>query len=258
MKICILGAGNVASHLARAFCQANHDVVVWNRSESPLLAISEELQCRCTTDVRELPTDADAYIISVKDDAVRRVAELLSSTLSCTKPVVAHTAGSVSLEVLSGHFENAGVFYPLQTFSKDKSLNYSEVPFFVEGSGVVIKTLRDLAGTVSEHVYEMSSEQRKILHLASVFACNFTNHCYAISEKILSEISIPFNVMLPLIRETLDKVATMTPVKSQTGPAAREDYDVIESQMSLLEGNEVEQELYRLFSKNIITYKHND
>ena len=253
MKICILGAGNVATHLARAFSQARHDVAVWNRSEAALRPIAAELGCPCTTEMDALPKDADVYIISVKDDAVAPVAKQLALCLGETKAMVAHTAGSLPKSLVDGCFENGGVLYPMQTFSRNKTLEYSKIPFFVEEQGDVLKML---AESVSESVYILTSEQRKVLHLASVFACNFTNHCYAISEEILKEIDIPFAALLPLINETTAKVNSLPPREAQTGPAVREDYTVMDAQTALLEGRPGLQDIYKRISKSIIEYKN--
>ncbi|MBO4730702.1 MAG: DUF2520 domain-containing protein [Bacteroidaceae bacterium] len=252
MKIVILGAGNVASHLARAFSGAGHKVAVWNRSESSLKLIAGELGCPCTTDMEALPKDADAYIISVRDDAVDSVAEQLAHTLGKTKATVAHTAGSLPKSLLDERFEHGGVLYPMQTFSRDKALDYKEIPFFVEEQGDVLKWL---ALTVSEHVFSLTSEQRKVLHLASVFACNFSNHCYTIAEDILKQIDIPFAVLLPLIKETTQKASILSPREAQTGPAVREDETVLGSQIDLLDSRPDLRDIYIRMSNSIIKYK---
>ena len=252
-KIVVLGAGNVASHLARAFSGVGHEVAVWNRSETALEPIAAELACLCTTDMHALPKDADAYIISVKDDAVDSVAEQLAHTLGKTKATVAHTAGSLPKSLLDKHFKNAGVLYPMQTFSRDKALDYKEIPFFVEEQGDV---LRLLALTVSEHVFSLTSEQRKVLHLASVFACNFANHCYTIAEDILKQIDIPFSALLPLIKETTQKVGVLSPREAQTGPAVREDTTILSRQTALLDSRPDLRDIYIRMSESIIDYKN--
>ena len=252
MKIVILGAGNVASHLARAFSRADHDVTMWNRSEGSLKLIADELNCPCTTDMDALPKDADVYIISVKDDAVDSVAEQLAHTLGKTKAAVAHTAGSLPKSLLDERFEYGGVLYPMQTFSRDKELDYKEIPFFIEEHSDVLKRL---ALTVSEHVYSLTSEQRKVLHLASVFACNFANHCYMIAEDILKQIDIPFAALLPLINETTSKINALSPRDAQTGPAVREDDTVLGRQIHLLDSRPDLRDIYIRMSNSIINYK---
>lgn len=251
-KIVLLGAGNVATHLARAFSGAGHEIAVWNRSEAALKFIVAELGCPCATDMDALPKDADVYIISVKDDAVDSVAEQLAHTLGKTKAIVAHTAGSLPKSLLDRHFENAGVIYPMQTFSREKALDYKEIPFFIEEEDDVLKRL---ALTVSEHVFTLTSEQRKVLHLASVFACNFANHCYTIAEDVLRQIDIPFATLLPLIKETTQKVSVLSPREAQTGPAVREDDTVLGRQIHLLDSRPDLRDIYILMSNSIISYK---
>lgn len=258
MNISILGAGNVATHLARAFSGAGHRVAVWNRSETGLLPLRGDLGCFCTVDMAALPIDTDVYIIAVKDDAVASVAHLLAEATRKHphfRSLVAHTAGSLPMSLLEDCFGHCGVFYPMQTFSKSKPLDYSKIPFFVEEKG---NQLKQLARSVSEHVFNLTSEQRKVLHLASVFACNFANHCYSIAEDVLKKIGVPFTALLPLIGETTDKVSVLSPLEAQTGPAVREDQVVMNSQLQLLSGNPDLQEIYARMSESIIKFKSHD
>ena len=252
-KVVLLGAGNVATHLARAFCRVGHQVYVWNRSELPLNAISEELHCLCTTDMTLLPADADVFIIAVKDDAIPLVTQLLKEHIANPCGIVAHTAGSCSLGILQEYYCHCGVLYPMQTFSKQKQLDYSRIPFFIEEEG---ETLLGLAKTISPMVYRLNSEQRKHLHLASVFACNFVNHCYTIAEEVLRDINVPFSVLIPLIEETTDKVKNIPPAQAQTGPAVRKDRSVMDEHLRLLDDNKDLQQIYSYMSNSII--KHNN
>lgn len=254
MKIAILGAGNVATHLCKAFAGAGHEVAVWNRSQQSLAPLQQ--LAVCTTRMADLPKDVDLYLISVKDDAVANVAAQLHSTVGEPTAIVAHTAGSLDMGMLKEHFCNCGVLYPMQTFSTAKALDYSKIPFFVEATGEGVVTLENLARSVSDTVYRLSSEQRRYLHLASVFACNFTNHLFAVSEEVLGNIGLPLSMMHPLIAETIDKVYTIGPVRGQTGPAVREDCNIMNAQMQLLSSNAELQEMYKLISQNIINYKH--
>lgn len=255
MKLCILGAGNVATHLATAFVGVGHDVTVWNRNEAGLDMVNSLHNCHSTTRLDFLPKDADVYLISVRDDALNDIAEALRGVLGRTDAIIAHTAGSVALHVLETRFTHCGVLYPMQTFSKTKPLDYSAIPFFIEGKGGAERVLWRLAESVSANVYVADSHQRKTLHIASVFACNFVNHCFAISERILSEANVPFRVMLPLIQETIAKVQIMSPSQGQTGPAVREDHTIMDEHIRMLCDKPIEQEIYKLLSQNIINYK---
>ena len=253
MKVAILGAGNVASHMARALSGVGHDVALWNRSEAALVPLRVELNVSCTTDLAALPSDADVYLISVKDDAVAAVAQQLAE-VGCTAAVYAHTAGSLPKSLLEPYFKHSGVLYPMQTFSKGKALDYSKIPFFVEEENNI---LHELALTISERVYTLSSEQRKVLHTASVFACNFANHCCTIASELLRDIGVPFSALLPLVDETVAKLSVLPPNEAQTGPAIREDYGVIDAQISLLDAYPDWREIYTRLTSSIITHKHN-
>ena len=166
----------------------------------------------------------------------------------------AHTAGSMPLELFQGPAHHYGVFYPMQSFSKERRINFSEVPVFLEASDVQTLTLlKTLSATLTPHIYELSTDERRYLHLAAVFACNFANHCYALSAEILQQHGLPFNVMLPLIDETARKVHYLSPLEAQTGPAIRYDLNVINKQQQLLDDPAMK-ELYERLSKSI--YQH--
>ena len=156
------------------------------------------------------------------------------------------------MSVFQGHAAHYGVLYPMQTFSKGKEVDFSEIPVFVEASDALADAvIQRLARSVSGSVYQVSSAQRRYIHLSAVFACNFVNHCYALSADILAEHGVPFSVMLPLIDETARKVHLMEPRQAQTGPAVRYDENVIHRQLQLLDGDDTLQDVYRLMSQSI-------
>lgn len=223
----LIGAGNVAS-----FLKAN-------------VKLPFELTCvggRQRT--CPIPKDADLYVISVSDRAIRSVAEELKDT----EGLVVHTAGSVPMDVLPQH--RRGVLYPLQTLSKRRLLPALKVPFYIEASQEQdLALLRELAESMGSKAEPMDSERRKYLHLAAVFCCNFVNHLYSISADILAEHDIPFSAMLPLIHETADKVEQLSPHDAQTGPAVRWDEEVMAQQMALLDDEQ--RQLYQLLSNSI-------
>ena len=156
------------------------------------------------------------------------------------------------MSVWEGHAERYGVFYPMQTFSKQREVKFQEVPFFVEAKRPEdVELLKAVAATLSEKVYEASSEQRKSLHLAAVFICNFTNHMYALAAELLKKYNLPFDVMLPLIDETARKVHELEPKTAQTGPAIRYDENVIGNHLRMLADDPAMQRLYELLSRSI-------
>lgn len=257
MKVCVLGAGNVAGHLIEAFGAVGCHISVWNHAEESLRLLRRN-GCTffCTTDMKKLPIDADIYIISVKDNAVCEVAKDLSVAMPDIKKTVVHTAGSLSADILKPYFDLYGVMYPMQTFSKTKALDYSKIPFFIEGSETVLSLLRELLLPISKNLFVLEGNKRRVLHLASVFACNFVNHNIAIAFSLLDTIDVPHSMLIPLISETLDKLNYCTPIDGQTGPAVREDYNVMASHMEMLDGFPLLKQIYQLESESIVEFKH--
>lgn len=254
----MIGAGNVATHLAKAFTKAGHEVAeVVSRTMPSAAELAQKVGCKACTTEDFKDNGSDLYVISVKDDAVAEVAQKLIPQTPAS--MWAHTAGSLSMEVLYGtdgtlreRFPSLriGVFYPMQTFSKDNPVDFNKVSLFIE-SNTCNEELTQLARSISPRVYQLDSIGRRRLHLAAVFACNFVNHCYAISEELLSEMSLPFEVILPLIDETARKVHQLPPRKAQTGPAVRGDQEIIRRQMQLLKDKTAWQEIYQLMTENI-------
>ena len=161
-------------------------------------------------------------------------------------------AGSIPMSMFRGMALHYGVLYPMQTFSKQREVDFLKIPCFVEANDeFALRQIGDLAHQVSQRVYQLSSEDRRYLHLSAVFACNFVNHCYAISQDILQERGIPFDVMLPLIDETAAKVHELSPMDAQTGPAVRYDTNVIRAQGALLKANPIVKDIYDRMSMSI-------
>lgn len=250
MDIVFVGAGRLATNLALALRQKGHRIVaVYSRTMASAVALSDAVGGMPTDSIAALPEEADAFILSVKDTVLTELISRLSEGRA--SQVFLHTAGSMPLSVFGSH-RHGGVVYPMQTFSKERLVDFSRVPIFIEGSDAVAETMaRDIARSVSHDVHRLSSEDRKHLHLAAVFACNFSNHCYALAARILEQHGLPFSVMLPLIDETARKVDTMHPLDAQTGPAIRYDENVIEAQKRLLADEPLMRDIYDLMSKSI-------
>ena len=271
MKIVLIGAGNLATHLGKALHAAGHDMLqVFSRTMQSAETLASLLDAEPLTDIAQVRDDADVYIFSVKDSAlVQLVAQLCRheadglgedgavNALRKAKKgeherVFLHTAGSMPLSVFKGMAQHYGVLYPMQTFSKQREVDFSIIPCFVEANDEFAqKQIEGMAREISGRVYQLSSEDRKYLHLSAVFACNFANHCYAISQELLEEHGIPFDVMLPLINETAAKVHEMKPKDAQTGPAVRYDENVIGKQSKLLENHPHFKKVYDSMSKSI-------
>jgi len=251
--VVILGAGNVATHLALALFKSNYKIrFVYNRSINSAKELAQQINAVYSNDINSVPVDADLYLISVKDDAMEEVA----NSLKKNNGIVVHTAGGISLDVLK-NYKNFGVFYPLQTFTKSRPVDFCEVPIFIEFSNENVKgKLFNLAYSITKNVIEADSEKRKVIHLAAVFSCNFVNHMYTISSELLKKSDISFDLLKPLITETVNKAIDMQPENAQTGPALRNDKKVMENHLKMLSEYPEFEKIYRFVSKSI--YKLQD
>lgn len=254
-RIVMIGAGNVATHIARTLVSVGcAPIQVWSRSENSARMLASEIGCGAVTDIDRVVSDADIYIISVADKALENV---IMQLCGChAKGVFVHTAGTMPMQLFEGRAEHYGVLYPMQTFSKQKKLDFSVVPCFVEASDEgALAVVRRLARLLSNRVYELSGDDRRWLHVAAVFACNFTNACCGMAARLLAEHGLDFSVMLPLVDETTRKLHTLTPAEAQTGPAARCDRNVMDSHLAMLKGEGDLQEVYRMMSEMIMKQK---
>ena len=249
MQIVLIGSGNVAFHLAKAFTEAQIPISqIFGRNTTELQKISEQFSIPSST---ETLADADLYIISVSDSSIAEVSSLIKNK----NVLVAHTSGSVSREALSGNYRKS-VFYPLQTFSKSKNLDYSKIPFFIDAENENDEEiLKNLASKISKNVMLANDEKRKYIHLTAVFACNFVNHLYAIAKEISDSQGIPFDYFLPLIDETTQKIHELEPKLAQTGPAIRNDEKVLKLHESLLTDEE-KLKIYKTLNESIKKMYH--
>ncbi len=248
MKVVILGAGNVASHLTRALLESTvHVAQIYNRTLEKAEAIAKPYNLAYTDKISEIQK-ADLYIISTSDEAIEEV----SYHIPFDDTLVVHTAGSLGIDSLKGDYRK-GVLYPLQTFSTDKAVRYEKVPFFIETENEEdFKKLEKLMLKVSEKVQKITSEQRATLHLSAVFVCNFVNYLYTIGEKVIEEAGLPFETLVPLIDETCQKIHEITPKQAQTGPAKREDQVIIEKHLAMLKNKNDWFQIYQLMTQGIV------
>lgn len=251
MDITFIGAGNLATNLGKALLAAGHNIIqVYSRTASSAETLAVTLGAEPVTDISLVRAGATVYILSLKDSALASVIQSLCHNIK--DGYFLHTAGSIGMNVFDGYACNYGVFYPMQTFSKEREVDFRVIPCFIEGcNDCVVSLIRELASTVSDHIYELSSEGRRTLHLAAVFASNFVNHCFSISSTLLSGCDIPFSVMYPLIDEVVGKSRTMSPVEAQTGPAVRYDTNVIERQAEMLRSEPLLRSIYEDMSRSI-------
>jgi len=247
--ICVIGAGNVATHLARALSDVANvrQIVSRHTQSSSRLAEIIGHGCQASTDLQSLLPDADFYLIAVNDDCI---ADVVASSPNYPG-IWAHTSGSVPIDVFASWKTRFGVFYPLQTFTRNVDVEMPKVPFFIEGSDRDATTsLLNLANKISASVEEADSQRRRLLHVAAVFACNYANLMWMEADEILKTGGLDIKCLMPLLEATLKKLYHTTPALAMTGPARRRDTDVIETHMRMLPADK--REIYRLLSQTII------
>lgn len=250
--IVIIGAGNVATQLGLALKKAKYPILqVLSKRKASASKLGIILNAEHTSSYSKLNLNADFYIIAVSDDAISEVAK----KLNLDKQIIVHTSGSVSLDVLKNSSTNIGVFYPLQTFSKERKANFRNIPICYEANNSKThQRLLLLARSISRTVKSINSDQRKSIHLAAVFACNFTNHFYSIAEDILKSNNMSLDILKPLIEETTNKIKENSPSDMQTGPAIRDDKKTVIKHIGMLTDKDQKQ-AYKLISKLILNTK---
>lgn len=249
LKVVMIGAGNVATHLTRAFIEKEiHILQIYSRTEASAKELAHKFDIPYTIHPDKVFTGADIYIYTIKDDILPG---FVANDFEKDK-IHIHTAGSVDIDIFKGHKINYGVLYPLQTFSKNKAINLAEIPLLIEfSSSDVEKKIKQLASIISQKIFTITSEQRLSLHISAIFACNFVNYMYLLANNLVEESGLDFEVLKPLILETADKIKYLQPVEAQTGPAIRYDKTVIDKHISQLKYNEDLSEIYKLLSEKI-------
>ncbi|WP_436861988.1 Rossmann-like and DUF2520 domain-containing protein [Acinetobacter haemolyticus] len=233
MRITFIGAGRVATHLAKVLHQQHHIVQVFSRDLANAENLASQVNAQAIDQFAQLDSRTDLVVIAVSDQVI---AEIMNSITSLVpQSLIVHTSGSTSLITIEQASQRTGVFYPLQTFSFDRDINWAETPLFVEATTPQdLALLTDLANSLSNRVYQYSSTQRQSLHLAAVFACNFTNYCYDMAKQVVDAEQVDFDLLFPLILETANKVISNEPKQMQTGPAMRGDQNILNMHTQLL------------------------
>lgn len=253
MRISLIGSGRVATHLAQALA-LQHDIV---NIYSPTLTNARQLAKRvggvAIDQLSALAPELDLLIIAVKDQAISACVAQLAPALAHV--LVVHTSGSTDLSVIATQHQRAGVFYPLQSFSFEREIDWSQTPMLIESAQSTDQALLfDLAASLSQRVYVYDSEQRLSLHLAAVFASNFSNYCYDIAAQILQQQQVDFDLLKPLIQETALKATQQAPHIGQTGPARRGDIQTIAQHQALLAQQQQHAfaDIYQIMSQGIL------
>jgi predicted short-subunit dehydrogenase-like oxidoreductase (DUF2520 family) len=251
--ISFVGAGNVAWHLAPALENVGHFVyevhTANGKSAKKLVGNLYNAQVKEDLDFSDSPSQI--FILAVPDDAIQSIVQEMKLP---EQSLIVHTSGSKGLDVLEYSSAAAtGVFYPLQTFSKNKKIDFDSIPFLLESENEeALNILKRLAKSLSKNIKLVSTAQRKQMHLAAVFSCNFTNHMMSISEKIMQNAGLDFSLLHPLISETVEKALKHSPYSVQTGPAKRGDLETLDKHMEMLQSDENVQEIYKLISQHIL------
>ncbi|MFY8008248.1 MAG: Rossmann-like and DUF2520 domain-containing protein [Flavobacterium sp.] len=248
IQVSVIGSGNVAHHLLKAFGASSEVEVVqvFARNKTSVEITNPKIE---VIEDWSLLKNVDLIIIAVTDDAIANVSE----QIPLNRQLVVHTSGSVALDALNDK-NRRGVFYPLQTFSKAKAIDYRSVPICIEAeTSGDFQILETLAKSITDYTYSVNSQQRQALHVAAVFVCNFTNHLYQIGAEICNENKLPFEILKPLIQETAQKIITLSPEDAQTGPAKRKDTQTINKHLAFLT-EENQKEIYKLLTKSIIDH----
>lgn len=251
MNITLIGAGNLATQLGIAAREAGHAIIqVYSHTLCNATALAEQCGAQAIDSLSKLSDTADIYVVAVKDAVLADVVS--EACRGREEKVFAHTAGSMPIDIFNGQARHYGVFYPMQTFSKQRKVDFSLIPVFTEYNDAKANSLiTALANSLSDKVTALSSADRRHLHLAAVFACNFANHCFSLAADVMERHGMTFDMLLPLIDETVEKVHEMHPLIAQTGPAIRYDENVLSRQRSLLDGDDLAQTIYDTMSKSI-------
>jgi predicted short-subunit dehydrogenase-like oxidoreductase (DUF2520 family) len=255
VKITIIGTGNVAFHLTKRFKETGF-ILAETVGRNPEMGknLAAQFQAKFQKNFNKIKTDSDLYIIAVSDSAIADVAAQLAQRLD--NQLVVHTSGAIPSSILQSYFKHYGSFYPLQTFSLNSKPDFEKIPIFINTNPPQYQAnfLKEIALKISPNVYELSDEKRVVLHIAAVFVNNFTNHLFSISEKILEAEGLPFDVLKPLIIETVNKIQEHSPQIMQTGPARRRDFGTIEKHMQYLAEYAPAEYwgLYKILTENIV------
>ena len=253
MRISFIGAGRVAYHLAKALGSQHQIVQICSRTFENAEWISLQVQAQAISNFENINADIDLMIIAVSDQSIKSVIEQISPFLKDV--CIVHTSGSTHLNALAKTHDKCGVFYPLQTFSLEREIDWENTPLFIEATKKKdLENLFDIANSLSNKVYSYNSEQRLSLHLAAVFACNFSNYCYDMAKQIVDAKHVDFSLLYPLIQETANKAVANNPKDMQTGPAMRGDENIIQMHTNMLMQDQREdlKSVYQLLSQQIL------
>jgi predicted short-subunit dehydrogenase-like oxidoreductase (DUF2520 family) len=247
LKVFFIGSGRLNQNFANAFLHTDIEMVgVYSKTQENTMAFSQKFKTAHYPDLKSIPNDCDVYFLGVNDSEICAVSQELD-----VNGIVIHCSGFLSIDLLNKH-KNRGVFWPIQTLSKDHYSNFSDVPICVEASDEMsLRILESLADKITKVPIFISEEKRKKLHIAAVFANNFTNHLFVLSKDFLHKNNLDFNLLMPLIQETVKKLSSIDPHLAQTGPASRKDLNTMYQHKLILENEEELLTIYQTISRSI-------
>jgi predicted short-subunit dehydrogenase-like oxidoreductase (DUF2520 family) len=258
MRISFYGSGNAAHHLAKGLHLAGHEIVqIWSRKAENAYHLATLVQAEGIADIRLFNTNIDVIIICIPDDYIAPASKTLAHICD-EKSLVCHCSGTVSSEVLSTYFHRYGVFYPLQTLSKERAIDASDIPIGITAhDGYSLSILMTLSQAFSSYSRVISDEERRLIHLPAVLVNNFTNALYDMAFKYCEQQDLPFEFLIPLIQETANKIAAgLTPEEAMTGPARRNDQNTIIKHLNLIENDATLSRIYQQLSLYITKLYH--
>lgn len=253
-NISIIGSGNLAWHLTQSLENAGHFIPeIYSRDPKNAGKLSKKLyDTRVSKSLDFRGSESEIFIVSVSDGAIENVVEKIQLP---ERAILVHTSGSKPMNMLESASDRFGVFYPLQTFTKGATISFKSIPICLEASSSrVEKVLKKLALSLSKDIHYLRSKERRQLHLAAVFACNFTNHMLTLAQEIMEEQDVDAEVLHPLIAETINKGFTLDPMNAQTGPAIRGDAEVMKEHLKILRPRKDLQKIYKLLSQHIFDH----
>ncbi len=247
-KVVFIGAGNLATNLAKELYLHSFDILqIYSRTLESASLLAKQVDSEPIDCILNINPDADLYIFSVKDSVIND----LICQIPSNNALWVHTAGSLPLDIFNNKVNRFGVIYPFQTFSKDRLVDFKEIPFFIEANNELDENLLlKFCQKISTKVYKLTYSKRQFVHLTGVFACNFVNDMYTISSIILEKENIPYDIILPLVDETTAKIHQIKPIRAQTGPAIRFDENIMNKHLALLEDDDLKS-IYKLISNHI-------
>lgn len=251
-KVAIVGSGNLATNLAIALKKEEIQIAqVYSNSWNNAKVLADKVGSKAISNLNDLDKNIDLIILSVTDSAYETILREIKSI----EIPIAHTGGSIPVDIFHGKFKEYGVFYLFQTFTKERIINFENIPICIEANNKqLLNQLEELGKSISKRIYELNSEQRKKLHLSGIVANNFSNYLFTLAKDYLEKEGMKFDILLPLLQETIEKLKYLTPEKAQTGPAVRGNKNVIEKHEEMLKGNPQLAKLYSLISENIMDY----